>query len=140
MAFGQRGESSSRNKELFPKGRGREGSVCGPACIMGVPLHSLLNPKQSTNRVAHIQGKSTVLLLAGRGLGAWREDQPRASSDQARQSRSRATVLKLDQGKVCLRLYNHPPPPPHQWKQVLSSSYIMNTDFDSSPETSFLKW
>lgn len=83
--------------------------MCGPACITGVPLHSLSSPKQSTNRVAYVQGKSSVTLLAGRGLGAWRKtilelsriEQGRAASGQ---------LLKLDQGKVCLRLYNPPPP------------------------------
>lgn len=49
--------SYSRNEELLPKGREREGFVCGPGSMMGVPLHSLTSLKHSTNRVAYVQGR-----------------------------------------------------------------------------------
>lgn len=49
--------SYSRNKELLPKGREREGFVCGPGSMMGVPLHGLTSLNHSTNRLAYVQGR-----------------------------------------------------------------------------------
>lgn len=67
-------KSYSRNKELLPKGREREGFVCEPGYMMGVPLHSLTSLKRSTNWVAYVQvRKPTIILLIGGGLGAWKK-------------------------------------------------------------------
>lgn len=70
--------SYSRNKEL-PKGREREGFVCGPGSMMGVPLHSLTSLKHSTNRVAYVQGrKPSYTAGRWRGWGLEEKIHPRA--------------------------------------------------------------